>query len=102
LVAGSEAVLKAIRTSKASLVVVSEDAGEATVRRFVRECERSHVPLVRAGHGADLGRMTGRRAVSVIAIADRSMAAALVAKLGVSRPRDLSTGTEKDKGEVDV
>lgn len=102
LVIGSEAVLRAIRTSKALLVMVSEDAGEVTVRRFMRECGGSHVPLVRAGHGADLGRVTGRRAVSVMAITDKSMAAALVAKLGASVPRDLGPGTEIDKGEVDV
>ena len=100
--AGSGATLKCVRTGRVSLVLVSEDSGDSTVRRIARECERWRVPVVRIGNRTDFGRISGRSAVSVMGVTDRSFAAALLDKLGTAEPEVPAMGTETDKGEVDV
>jgi len=101
-VAGSEATLRSVRTGKASLVLVSEDSGDATVRRIARECGARRVPVVRIGCRIDFGRIAGRNAVSVMGIINRSFAAALLDKLGTAEPGVPAMGSEIGKGEVDV
>ncbi len=83
-------------------MLVSEDSGDATVRRIARECEARRVPMVRIGGRTDFGQIAGRNAVSVIGIINRSFAAALLDKLGTAEPGVPAMGTETDKGEVDV
>ncbi|MFY9146204.1 MAG: hypothetical protein GX476_07315 [Firmicutes bacterium] len=98
LVFGSDAVSRSIQAGRAMLVLVSKDAGDATVRRFVGECSRFAVPLVRAGDRAGLGRVVGKNAVSVLAVTDSSMATAILAKLGMEESQVLRGDRNRQGG----
>ncbi|MGB4669975.1 MAG: ribosomal L7Ae/L30e/S12e/Gadd45 family protein [Bacillota bacterium] len=98
MVFGSDAVSRSIQAGRAMLVLVSKDAGDATVRRFVGECSRFAVPLVRAGDRAGLGRVVGKNAVSVLAVTDSSMATAILAKLGMEESQVLRGDRNRQGG----
>ena len=54
---------KAVKTGKASLVIVSEEASDNTKKMFSNMCTYYKVPLYMLGEKEELGHAMGRRCV---------------------------------------
>lgn len=76
-VCGSEGALSAVRSGKAKLVVLAEDASPTTVKRLTDKCKSFGAPLISAGNKHSLGKITGREQVAVIAVTDSNFAGEL-------------------------
>ncbi len=82
LASGDGAVERALRHGRAVLVVVAEDAGPATVRRFEALCAAKGVPWMRWGRKAALGAWLGQRPRAVLAVCDPHFARLLQGAAG--------------------
>lgn len=94
LAVGDHAVRWALRRGQAALVIVAQDAGRASRRRFASLAARMQVPLLTYGSKASLGAMVGRGACAVLAVTDEGLAAAVGRRLaqGSARPGAESGG----------
>lgn len=70
LKSGDGAVERMLRHNRVALVVVADDAGPATLRRFERLAGEHKVPLLRFGTKADFGLWIGERPRAVLALGD--------------------------------
>lgn len=77
LAAGDWATRDALRTGQARLVVLAEDAGAATVRRFTSLCRAGGVPLYQFGSMAELGHAVGFDPKAVLAVTGPEIARGL-------------------------
>lgn len=75
LKSGDGASEQALRRGAARLVVLAEDAGANTVRRFERMAKEQEVPVLRWGNKAQLGAWIGERPRAVVAVCDPHFAA---------------------------
>ncbi|GGI94506.1 hypothetical protein GCM10010885_00010 [Alicyclobacillus cellulosilyticus] len=82
LAVGSDAVLAAVRSRKARLVVLAADAGERAKKQFRDKCAFYHIPLFEVLNRGDLGRAIGRSEVVAVAVTDPGFAAKLRELLG--------------------
>src|SRR5690606_41035518 len=60
VVTGTEAVLRAIRSGEARLVLVAEDASRGALKRVRDKCSFYSVPLICYGTRVALGRAIGK------------------------------------------
>ena len=67
---GSELSEKMIKSGKAKLIIIAEDASSATKKRFKNKCEFYDIDHIIVGQKESLGRYLGRNVQSVIAITD--------------------------------
>lgn len=74
LASGDMAVTRALRRGKVYLVIIAEDSGRRTVRRYRHLCEALGVPWRRWGSKVELGRLLGRPARSVVGVLDPDFA----------------------------
>ncbi len=72
---------EAMKSGKAALVLMAQDASERTKRTFLRYSEETGCPLVLHGTKESLGRATGKKDRAVIALLDRGLSEALLKKL---------------------
>ena len=70
LVSGEAACEKAIKTGKARLVIISEDASSGTKNKFIRQCIPAKLTYTIAGYKELLGRSMGKNSRTVIVIND--------------------------------
>lgn len=70
LVSGSHAVENAIKSGKAQLVIVSEEASANTVKKFFNMCEFRNVNIIKIGSKKDLGECIGKTDRTLVAITD--------------------------------
>lgn len=70
LKSGDGASEQALRRGAARLIVLAEDAGANTVRRFERMAKERGVPLLRWGSKDELGAWIGERPRAVLAVCD--------------------------------
>lgn len=70
LTSGDGAVERVLRRGDVSLLVLADDAGEATARRYERLAGRYDVSLLRWGAKAELGMWIGERPRAVLALCD--------------------------------
>lgn len=82
LAAGEEACEKALKSGKAYLLIVSEDASPNTVKKFQGICAYRDIGIVRFGGKELLGKFTGGNLKTVIAIKDRGFAEQLRLMIG--------------------
>jgi ribosomal protein L7Ae-like RNA K-turn-binding protein len=75
IVAGTDAVREAIRSSEARLVIVTRDAAPAQRAKIERTLAGHSVPRVRWGSRADLGAAIGMAPLSAVAVTHRKLAA---------------------------
>jgi ribosomal protein L7Ae-like RNA K-turn-binding protein len=68
VVTGDEACMARVRSGKALLTLVAQDAGPNTKKKYRDKCRSYNVPLIEVGSKAELGRALGKieRAVAVI------------------------------------
>jgi ribosomal protein L7Ae-like RNA K-turn-binding protein len=74
LVSGEESCEKAIRSKKAYMVIVTEDASGNTVKKFQDACIYREVPFIRFGKKHLLGRLLGKEIRSTAVITDSGFA----------------------------
>lgn len=70
LASGTWAAEDSIRKGKAKLVVVSDDASEATKERISKLCKNRRVDLVIFGNKEELGSSIGQSNRAIVAITD--------------------------------
>lgn len=68
---GEEAVLSTIRSNKAKLVIVAEDASERTRKTFQDKCSHYHVPIRLVADRYKLGAAIGKAHRVVASINDK-------------------------------
>lgn len=81
LVYGEDGIRKAIKTGKAALVIVAEDASENSQKRFRDSCAFYQSELVFWGTKDELGRATGKGERAAIAVCDGNFAGAILEKI---------------------
>ncbi|ULO09741.1 ribosomal L7Ae/L30e/S12e/Gadd45 family protein [Paenibacillus sp. 19GGS1-52] len=82
IVTGDEAVLKAVRSSEAKLVVLAGDASDNTQKKFRDKCGTYDIPLVIAFHRDSLGASIGKVQRVVLAVTDKGFAEMISKQLG--------------------
>ena len=75
---GGFAAEKCVKSGKAFLVVIAEDASENTRKRFTDMCSYYHVPVLVYGSREGLGHATGKEFRAVLAIEDENLAGAFM------------------------
>ena len=81
VVSGEFSTEKAIKTGRAYLVIVSEEASNNTKEMFSNMTEFYQVPMYEFGTKEELGRCIGKEFRASLAIIDENLANAVEAKL---------------------
>jgi ribosomal protein L7Ae-like RNA K-turn-binding protein len=81
VVSGEFATDKGVKTGKARLVIVSENASENTKKMFSNMCEFYKVPIYYYGTKDELGHAIGKAMRSSLAITDENFANTLIKHL---------------------
>lgn len=74
VVSGEVAVEKAVKSGKAWLVIIPEDASDNTVKKFTNMCEFREIPCFRYGSKEILGHAMGKAERSSVAVTDGGFA----------------------------
>lgn len=82
VVSGEFSTEKAVKTGKAYLVIVSEEASENTKKSFVNMTDYYEVPCYFYGSKEALGRAIGKEFRASLAVVDSNLAKAVEDKLG--------------------
>ena len=77
-----ESALKAVQSKTAKLVIVAEDAGPNTKKKFHDKCAFYEVDIMEWGTSAELSQAIGKINRMAIAIEDHGFAKKLKEKLG--------------------
>ena len=93
LVSGDAAVLNAIRTGEAQLVIVAEDASDATKKRFEDKCKSYSAGMLLFGEREALGHALGKEMRAVAAVTDAGFARSILQK---TRMPETVRGGKKD------
>lgn len=78
LVSGEFAVEKAVKTGKAYLVIVAEDASDNTKKQFSNMCDFYEVPMAVHGSKDDLGHCIGTQMRANVAVTDSGIAKSIM------------------------
>ncbi len=81
VVSGEFSTEKAIKSGKAYLVIVSEEASDNTLKMFTNMTNFYEVPMHVFGTKDELGRCIGKQFRASLAITDENLANAVVSKL---------------------
>ena len=81
IVSGEFAVKEAVRSQKARLVIVAEDASQNTMKLFTDKCLTYSVPCVFYSDKESLGKALGAKERSSAAVLDEGLAGAIVKKM---------------------
>lgn len=77
-VSGEFSTEKAVKTGKALLVIVSEEASGNTKKMFTNMCTYYKVPICYFGKKAELGHAMGKEMRASLAVVDEGFAKAIV------------------------
>lgn len=80
-VSGEFSTEKAVKTGKARLVVVSEEASDNTKKMFTNMCTYYKVPICYFGKKDELGHAMGKEMRASLAVVDKSFAEAIVKQM---------------------
>jgi ribosomal protein L7Ae-like RNA K-turn-binding protein len=83
IISGEELVVKEIRSGKAKLVLLAEDASVNTAKKIQDKCLSYNVPLRKVTDRYTLGHAIGKDARVVVAVTDEGFAKKLMAMLDV-------------------
>lgn len=73
-----ETNLTAIRTGRARLLILAEDAGRSTAKKYLDKCNYYQVPVIRGVSRENLGIALGSPPRTAIAVLDEGFARKLV------------------------
>ena len=79
IISGEELVLKEVRSGKAKLVLLSEDASVNTTKRITDKTTYYNVPMRKVENRQQLGHAIGRDERVVVAVLDEGFAKSCVA-----------------------
>ncbi len=74
LISGEETTERALKSGKVYLVIVAEDASDNTKKKFRDMCSYREIEIQYFGKKELLGKFTGKKIRSVVAIIDRGFA----------------------------
>lgn len=74
LISGEETTERGLKSGKVCLVIVAEDASDNTKKKFKDMCSYREIEIRYFGEKEILGKFTGKRIRSVVAIIDRGFA----------------------------
>ena len=74
LVTGDEGVMNSLRSGKAKLVILAEDASANTHKKYRDKCSYYGVPLIVAGTRSELGASIGKAERVVLSVCDSGFA----------------------------
>jgi len=74
LATGDEGVMKSLRSGKAKLVILAEDASANTRKKYRDKCSYYGVPLLEAGTRSELGASIGKAERVVLSVCDAGFA----------------------------
>mgnify|MGYP000583513503 CR=1 FL=1 len=80
LASGSVQCENAIKSGKASLVIISEEASESTVKEFSHLCLSKNVDYITVGTKDQLGGAIGKESRTILAVLDKAFAEMLLKK----------------------
>ena len=80
-VSGEFSTEKAVKTGKAFLAVVAEDASENTRKKFQNMCDFYNVPVYFLSNKEELGRFCGKQFRASLAVQDENFAKAMIKEL---------------------
>ena len=83
LSAGETAAENAVKSGKASLVIVSEDASDNTKKKFKNSADYYKVRIVYFGKKAEIGNAVGKAERSVVAVCDSGFANKILTHLEI-------------------
>ncbi|MCM1569934.1 MAG: ribosomal L7Ae/L30e/S12e/Gadd45 family protein [Roseburia sp.] len=81
LVSGEFQTLEAVKSQKAVMVMIAEDASANTKKLFHDKCSFYEVPVYEYGTKEDLGRAIGKDLRSSLAVCDAGLAEAVIRQL---------------------
>lgn len=81
IASGEFSTEKAVKSGKASLVIVAEDASDNTKKMFQNMCTYYKVPIYFFGEKAQLGHAMGREIRASMALLDKGLADAIEKQL---------------------
>ena len=79
--AGGFSAEEAVRTRKACLVIIAEDARTNTVKKFTDKCSHYKIPFRFYGSKEALGHAVGRHFRACLAVNDRGFAANIIDRI---------------------
>jgi ribosomal protein L7Ae-like RNA K-turn-binding protein len=85
IVSGSDTVLQEVKSRKAKLVVLSEDASQNTRKLFQDKASYREIPVMVYGNSEDLGRADGRPPRVVLAVLDEGFSKSILKTARESR-----------------
>lgn len=81
IVSGELGTEKAIKSYKAELVIISEDASDNTQKKFRNMCDFYKTPMITFGTKEQLGHAIGKELRSSIAILNQGFAESIASQL---------------------
>jgi ribosomal protein L7Ae-like RNA K-turn-binding protein len=81
LISGEELVVKEIRSGKAKLVILANDASHNTEKKISDKCTYYQIPLKRVENRSLLGQAIGKEARVTVAVLDEGFARKLLTLL---------------------
>jgi ribosomal protein L7Ae-like RNA K-turn-binding protein len=81
IVSGEFQTEKAVKASKAALVIVAEDASNNTKKKFTNMCTYYKVPIYFCGLKTELGHWMGKDIRASLAVLDEGLADAIIKQL---------------------
>ena len=81
VVSGEFATEKAVKTQKAFLVIIAQDASENTKKNFYDMCRYYRVPIYTIGSKEELGRAIGKEYRASLALTDENFSRAIINKI---------------------
>lgn len=92
MISGSMQCESAIRSGKAYLVIISEEASKSTVDDFTRLCSDRDIPYVITGTKAELGDAIGKYNRTLLAVSDPAFKEMIVKEIRKSSTGVTSNG----------
>lgn len=74
---------KAVKSGKAHLVIVSEEASDNTKKMFTNMCTYYKVPILFLGGKEELGHSMGKQMCASLAVVDAGLAKAIVKQMNI-------------------
>ena len=81
LISGNETVMNHIRSKRASLVIIADDASKNTKKTIINKCGYYDVPLIERYTADELNKAVGKSGYKVFAVIDRSFAKTIIDRI---------------------
>ncbi|KXG76925.1 putative ribosomal protein YlxQ [Fervidicola ferrireducens] len=94
VIAGQEAVERAVLSKKVCLVIISEDASFNTKDKFISICKSRGINCIIYGTSDVLGKSIGKEARKIIGITDKNFSKEILRRLGATKTTEVGNIVE--------